>query len=204
MDFRRANAAVLVDFTRNVVGRLSGHEIECLPDDVADTLAAELQQLNDAFESDIARSIELETLLRSVYASRKRRQPQIVSKLSNVLKHLTAKRATDADLELCGFKTRKTWTRVIAQDPGDLVVTGSETGVNKLRFKGNNRRNSVRYEVYRRKSPADEWTFLGLTPQQSFVDKPVVPGQFYEYKVRALASTTTSNFSDSAVVYADS
>lgn len=203
MDFRRLGDGELAGFTKNVVNRLTDHEIDCLPDETADLLAAGLALLNDAFEADIERTRVLEAELRSLYASRRTRQPQIIRKLSQVAKTLGARHGTAADYELCGFSPRRSWTRIVAQDPTDLVVTGQPNGVNVLRFKGNNRRGNIRYEIWRRKSRSDEWSLIDTTAKQSFRDSPVVPGQYYEYKVRAAAAKTESNFSDIAVVYPD-
>lgn len=47
----------------------------------------------------------------------------------------------------------------------------------------------------------DPWLLHATTRRQSFADTPVVPGQFYEYRVRAVGSRSVSNFSYSAVVY---
>ena len=74
-------------------------------------------------------------------------------------------------------------------------------GVNKLRFDGNNGWSRIQYEIWRREGRSGSWMLLSTTSKQSFTDTPVVPGQFYEYKVRALAATAVSAFSGTAVVY---
>jgi hypothetical protein len=59
----------------------------------------------------------------------------------------------------------------------------------------------VTYETWRRER-GGEWVIIGSTKKQSYTDAPVTPGVFYEYKVRAVATKTVSNFSNTAVVYA--
>jgi hypothetical protein len=90
----------------------------------------------------------------------------------------------------------------VALDPTNLSVAGFSNGVNAGRFNGNNKSGRVTYEIWRREGDEGPWTIHMLSTKQKFVDnKGVVPGQYYEYKVRASAPQTQSNFSNSAVVY---
>jgi hypothetical protein len=58
------------------------------------------------------------------------------------------------------------------------------------------------YEIWRRQGDEGPGMMHMLSTKQKFEDnKGVVPGQYYEYKVRAAAAQTESNFSNSAVVY---
>ena len=45
------------------------------------------------------------------------------------------------------------------------------------------------------------WGIIGTTRRQLYIDTPVVPGEYYNYKVRAVAATNVSDFSNVAVVY---
>jgi hypothetical protein len=58
-----------------------------------------------------------------------------------------------------------------------------------------------KYEIWRRHGDEGPWGIIATTRKQAFADTPVTPGQYYEYKVRAVAAKSTSNYSNSAVVY---
>jgi hypothetical protein len=57
-------------------------------------------------------------------------------------------------------------------------------------------------DLWRRQGDEGDWGFLTLTKKQRSTDTPVKPGQYYEYKVRAVAANgAVSPWSNSAVVY---
>ena len=107
----------------------------------------------------------------------------------------------EADYDRCQFNFPKAKSTVIANDPTELTAVGTSNGVNTLTFKGNNKSGSVVYEIWRRQGDEGSWGIIGNTKKQTYADTPVTPGQYYEYKVRAVAAKSTSNFSNSAVVY---
>jgi hypothetical protein len=111
--------------------------------------------------------------------------------------------APKKEFDLCGldypFSPRS--GEYIAKDPSGLAVTGSSNGVNKGRFTGNNVRGAVMYDIWRRVGDEGAWTQHLLTKKQSFEDTGVTPGQYYEYRVRAVAAKNVSQWSNSAVVY---
>jgi hypothetical protein len=59
----------------------------------------------------------------------------------------------------------------------------------------------VSYEIWRRQGDSGQWQLQRSISKQGFVETGVTPGQYYEYKVRAVAKRAISNFSNSAVVY---
>jgi hypothetical protein len=115
---------------------------------------------------------------------------------------LTAGVAPKEQFELCGFdfpdKVRSTY---VAQTPSGLAVEGFSNGVNKGTFKGNNKGASIVYQIFRRDGDEGDWRMVDSVKSGKFTDEGVTPGQYYEYKVRAKASKTISQFSNSAVVY---
>jgi hypothetical protein len=122
--------------------------------------------------------------------------------MSQVQKALAAAFAPKEQYDLCNFDFPATPVGAyIPQDPTDLAVTGSSNRTNSGRFKGNNRTNSVHFEVWRRAGDSGQWIYIRTVSKQKFVDSPVTPGQYYEYKVRAVARQAVSNFSNSAIVY---
>jgi hypothetical protein len=121
--------------------------------------------------------------------------------MTRVRNYLESGLASDNQYALCGFNIPVPPVRMyVAMDPADLSVTGYANGTNKCVFRGNNKYAHVMYEIWRREA-GGEWAVLGSTKKQSYVDTPVEPGRFYEYKVRAVATKTVSNFSNPAVVY---
>ena len=82
-----------------------------------------------------------------------------------------------------------------------MAAVGFSNGVNTGRFNGNNKNSLVAYEVWRREGDTGAWHIHILTKKQTFKDEGVTPGQFYEYRVRARAAQTNSDFSNSTVVY---
>ena len=88
-----------------------------------------------------------------------------------------------------------------AQVPSDLAVEGFSNQENRGRFRGNNASGTVVYEVWRREGDEGPWGLRMAVKKQSFTDAGVTPGQYYEYRVRAVAATNMSGWSNSAVVY---
>ena len=157
--------------------------------------------LNTSFETKIEESAESEAATLAVNAEKRAQRSQLEKKLGTVQDFLIANEGPEADYDRCGFNFPKAKSTVIANDPTELTAVGTSNGVNSLTFKGNNKSGSVVYEIWRRHGDDAPWGIIATTKKQTYEDKPVTPGQYYEYKVRAVAAKSTSNFSNSAVVY---
>lgn len=201
MDFRRLNDAELVDFTKNLVDQLSAHEVTSLDNTLADALAAGIAPVNTAFESSIEESVQRIAVKESGIADKQTRRFDLETRIAAVRNYLSAVTGPKKDYEICGFDFPKSASPVVANDPTELSGAGTSNGVNRLSFKGNNKPSSVVYEIWRREGDEGPWGIIAATKKQVYTDTPVTPGQYYEYKVRAVASKSTSNFSNSAVVY---
>jgi hypothetical protein len=59
----------------------------------------------------------------------------------------------------------------------------------------------VDYEIWRRHGDTVDWYLHATTSDPGFSDCEVKPGQYYEYKVRAVRGDAVSEFSPSAVAY---
>jgi hypothetical protein len=105
------------------------------------------------------------------------------------------------DLDICGFKNPRKWTRVVADQPDNLAATDIGNGLVKIRFDGNNPRNRVRYEIWRREGKAGPWLLICTVSKQSHIDEPENRGRYYEYKVRAVAASTESSFSNVGAIH---
>ena len=67
-----------------------------------------------------------------------------------------------------------------------------------IEFGGNNESS---FEIWRRHGDTVDWYLHATTNDAVFDDSDVKPGQYYEYKVRAVRGDSVSEFSRSAVVY---
>ena len=134
-------------------------------------------------------------------SARNATRSQIWVLMSRVRDALKAGVAPKKQYDLCGFDYPASRSMYEAQDPTNLSAFGYSNGVNTVRFKGNNKPGQVIYEMWRRHGDTAGWALHATTRKQSFTDTGIVPGQYYEYRVRAVAAKTVSNFSNSAVVY---
>lgn len=67
-----------------------------------------------------------------------------------------------------------------------------------VEFGGN---NETSFEIWRRHGDTVDWYLHATTNDPAYDDSDVKPGQYYEYKVRAVRGEAVSEFSGSAVVY---
>lgn len=201
MDFRKLSDFALAEFSNNVQTRLSAHEVTCLDNALADDLAAALAPLNTAFETVVAASVAITAAKQSVNADKATQRSVLIDRLADVLTYLRATHGLPLDYEMCGFSYPKSPSTVIPADPTDLRAVGTSNGVNTLTFAGNNKNGFVVYQIWRRHGDTADWGIVDTTRKQTFVDTPVTPGEYYQYKVRAAAASNVSNFSNTAVVY---
>lgn len=68
----------------------------------------------------------------------------------------------------------------------------------ELRFKNDDGRT---LEVWRREGDTTGWELIATTKRARYVDRPTKPGQYYEYRIRAVEGEIVSDFSPSTVVY---
>ncbi len=202
MNYRQMNAGLTADFAENVATLLGGTALSAI--DAA--LRADLLALIGTLPADLAAAqadvlVQYDEAIASVSA-RNAIKSDLDTVLSQVAASLRAGLAPKEQFDLCGFTYPfGPRVRVIPSAPTDLSVFGTSNGLNTGRFTGNNRPASVQYEVWRREGAEGEWMLRNTETKQSFSDWPVVPGQYYEYKVRAKAATEMSAFSGTAVVY---
>jgi fibronectin type 3 domain-containing protein len=201
MDYRRLSDADLVDFSKNVEQQLTDHNVDGIDNTLADTLAATLTGLNAPFETSIEQSVQQTAEKQSVVAGKQATRDDLLAKLATVRNYLVAAESPKKAYEVCGFNFPKDRSAVVAADPTDLAASGTSNGVNRLVWNGNNKTGSVIYEIWRLQGDTEPFRLLGTTRKQVYIDTPVTPGSYYNYKVRAVAARSVSNFSNVAVVY---
>jgi hypothetical protein len=91
---------------------------------------------------------------------------------------------------------------IMPQAPTQLAAAGYSNGVNVLRFIGNNVPGTVTYIIEARIGDDPEYHMVGSSTRQLFRHFGVIPGRFYQYRIRAQASRgIVSDWSNEAVVY---
>ena len=85
------------------------------------------------------------------------------------------------------------------QAPGELSAKGNSGAVNHVEFSASADGSS--YEIWRRHGDTVDWYLHATVSEPMFDDQGVKPGQYYEYKVRAVRESEVSEFSPSAVAY---
>jgi hypothetical protein len=202
MNHRLLNSNAAADVAANVATLLGGTELSAIAAALRASLLAAIGTLPADLAAAQAECIVARDQAIAATSARDAIRERLDIILSQVSASLRAGLAPKEQFDLCGFGYPfGTRPRVVPRAPTALSAFGMSNGVNKLRFYGNNLQSRVTYEIWRREGDNGSWMLLKTTTKQSFTDSPVVPGQYYEYKVRALAATAESAFSGTAVVY---
>ena len=201
MNFRKLTEPALADFALSVATLLGGTQLAAIDSNVRTDLATAIGTLPATLSTAVVAVNTAEAERMAAVSSRKATHKQISDLMSQVQKALKAGIAPKEQFDLCGFDFPAIPVgSYIPRDPSELSVVGFSNGENRAKFVGNNR-GKVHYEIWRRQGDSGQWTFQRSITKQSFIDSPVSPGQYYEYRVRAVAARAISNFSNSAVVY---
>jgi len=202
MNIDRMTDSELADLAANVVLLLGGAELPSIESHVRSQLITDFGTLPADLATQVATAATVDGEKKAAFSTKGMTRSEIVELARRTRDLLKAGRAPKKEYDLCGFDyPAPRINAYIAQDPTDLAVVGFSNGVNKGRFAGNNKNGLVVYEIWRRHGDTAPWTQHLLTKRQTFEDTGVTPGQYYEYRVRAVAAQTTSNYSNSAVVY---
>jgi hypothetical protein len=201
MNYRKLSESELADFAANVAGLLAGSQLAAIDANVRSDLATAIGTLPDTLEQRTAAAAIAETSRKAAVSTRNETRAQLYLLMGQVRDALRSGLAPKEQFDLCGFDYPTPRKKYQAADPTNLSAFGYSNGVNQVRFSGNNRIGFVTYEIWRRQGDTGDWRLHGTTKRQRFEDTGVVPGQYYEYKVRARAATSVSNFSNSGVVY---
>lgn len=201
MNFRAISENDLADFAANVALLLAGTELVSIDDRVRTALATAIGALPATLATQAADAAIAEGARKARVSERNATRKQIRVLMGQVRDALKAGLAPKKEYDLCGFDYPAERSTYEAQSPTNLSAFGYSNGINKIRFSGNNRPGRVVYEVWRRHGDTADWGLHATTKRQSHTDTGITPGQYYEYKVRAVAAKSVSYFSNSAVVY---
>lgn|ERR1035437_8674363 len=202
MNFRKLNEDQLPDFAKNIKVVLSGPELDAIDSNLRSTLLAELGDLPEILAEQLAEAFVIESQRKAAVSAKNSTREALTERLVQIRNTLKAAAAPESQFVLCNFDYPFTPLSIfVPKDPSDLAVTGSLNGTNRGRFHGNNTSGRATYEIWRREGRDGEWRLHTTTKKQSFIDTPVSPGQFYAYRIRAVAARAVSNFSNSAVIF---
>lgn len=202
MNFRRLSDNDLADFAANVVDLLGGTKLSAIEPAVRSNLVMAIGTLPADIDIQAQAAMASEGERKAAVSIKNSYREQIINLMSQVRNSLIAGLAPKEQFDFCGFDFRDPASSTyVAQDPANLSAFGYSNAVNVIRFDGNNKTGTVVYEVWRRHGDTVDWYLHATTTKRSFTDTPVTPGEYYQYKVRAVAARTVSNFSNSAVVY---
>ncbi|CAN5528068.1 hypothetical protein BH10ACI3_BH10ACI3_26900 [soil metagenome] len=201
MNYRNLADADLADFSKNIENQLTSHSVDGIDNLLADDLAATLTPINTGYTTTIEAGVTQTAVKQSTIADKQTQREELLTRLATIRNYLVAAGVPRKSYEICGYSAPATPVTVIANDPTDLVASGTSNGVNRIKWSGNNKNGSVTYEIWRLNGDTVPFAIIATTKKQVYVDTPVTPGEVYNYKVRAVASTNMSNFSNIAVVY---
>jgi hypothetical protein len=202
MNYRKLDANATADFAENVATLLGGTELSAIDSNVRADLLTAIGTLPASLSTAAAGKVVAYDQAIAATSARDDIKIELDTILGRVAANLRAGLAPKDQFDLCGFDYPfGVRSRKIPDAPTDLSAFGTSNGLNAGRFQGNNPHGTVQYQIWRREGHEGDWMLLDTTSKQSFSDSPVVPGQYYEYKVRAKAATATSAFSGTAVVY---
>ncbi len=201
MNIRLLKDNDLADLAARVANLLAGTDLSAIESHVRAELVTAFGTLPADLATHTAAASDVDSEKIAAVSLRNSTRIQVIGVLSRVQNALKLGLAPKEQFDMCSLTfpgTRS--TRYIAVDPTELSARGFSNGINKGRFSGNNKGN-VMYEIWRRVGDDGAWMKHLLSMKQSFTDTGITPGQFYEYRVRAVAAQSMSNFSNSAVVY---
>jgi hypothetical protein len=202
MNFRTLPEHDLASFAENLVDLLTGSELAAIDPAVRTDLVTAIGTLPATLRIKADSADVIEGQRKAAVSERDAATAMLHIVIGQVKSALKTGLAPKKEYDLCNFDFPDTSrSRYIAEDPTELSVTGFSNGITKGAFVGNNTRGNVVYDVWRREGDDGPWAAHTVTRKQTFKDTGVTPGQYYEYRVRAIGSTSISDWSNSAIVY---
>lgn len=203
MNPRSLTRAQLVDFTTNAATGVANGK-------VSGFLAAQNTSISDALidaNAELAAAnlsaVETDTLKQQATSIAQDASDKVLFLLQELKFGMKSVDSPKADYDVIGFdppvETRST---IVPQTPTELAAFGYSNGINTLTFVGNNRPGSVTYVIEAKIGDTAPYVMVGSTTRQAFKHGGVIPGEFYQYHVRAQAARgVVSDWSNEAVVY---
>jgi len=193
--------ADLVDIARNAAGAIAAGKVKGFTPEQNAAMSAALAAEADALFADDQKVVAARATYRQLVDLAQTRAAGLAKLLTDYKYAMKSVGSATDEYDAVGIDPPvEGRTRVKPKTPSKLAATGLSNGVNKLKYKGNNVPGRVNYLI--EANSGDGWVMVGSTRKQSFDHEPVVPGQRYEYRVRAEATRgQVSAWSNKAAVY---
>jgi hypothetical protein len=192
-------------FARNASAALAAGIVDgFLPAQSAD-LAAAVASAADQLDTDEKLAVNTAAAYHEAIENVQTSHATLIDLLVDVKFSMRGVRAADDKYLALGFPAPAPAGREVElHAPTGLSVSGTSNGVNTLKFTGNNTPGRVTYIIEARTSRTVPFWIVGMSTKQTWEHIDVVPGQFYQYRVCALASRRRfSDYSNEAEVYAN-
>jgi hypothetical protein len=202
MNLRTKTRGTLVIIARAAAGAIAGGKVTGFTPEqnlaISTAIFAKADSLNAANE----KVMSTRAAAQSATAVASGEQIELIELLGTTKYSMRGVNANSSEYESVEFKAPAPASRVTPQRPTSMSATGYSNGVNKLKFTGANEPGSVNYVLEANRGGGTGWFIIGMTGKQSFIHDNVIPGEAYQYRVRAQASSgRSSSWSGIASVY---
>lgn len=202
LDITKLTDNELAELSANLLALLAGTELLAIDPHLRAELVAAYGTKPSDFAAEISAAAEAEDKRKAAVSEKNKTRSELVFVGRRARSAMKAYAAPKSQYEIARIHFRKAQVSMyVASDPTDVTAIGFSNGINVVRFRGNNRTQSIIYEIWRREGKDGQWRPHTITKRQKFKDEHVVPGRYYEYRVRAAAAKNKSDFSNVAVVY---
>lgn len=202
MNPHKLRRAQLVDFGDNAVTILTAGGAGDVDPAVQTAQAAILSPLVTALGTDEQAAVDTLAAYRAAVQDADLQRQLALIGIQNVKNTLRGAGCAPSVFAAVGYDAPVTSPVIyIPNDPTECAALGYSQGYIDITFKGNNPAGYVIYELWRLEGDTNPWHLQAISGKQKFRDQPVVPGEYYNYKVRANAARHLSDFSNTAVVY---
>jgi hypothetical protein len=203
MNPRHLSRPEVVDFARNAAAAVADGKITGLSAAEAADLAATLNAATDKLASSDQKVVAARTAYHEATQEASVDEADVIKILTTLKFKMRGFHSSTSEYKAAGFDPpADPANRIQPEAPTNLTAAGFFNGLNRVKYRGNNPPGTVIYTIEGRTSRAADYTIVGSTHKQTFKHAPVTPGQFYQYRVRAEATSgLVSEWSNEAVVY---
>jgi hypothetical protein len=203
MDHRALNRPSLIDFARNSAAGLAAGKVPGFLPAQAEMFADLLIALADELEGNQSDAIAKRSAAQGATSLAQQNASRLTKVLSQLKFGMRSVGAASDQFYALGFNAPdNVHHRIRAEMPTALDATGFSYGVNKLSWTRNNPNGSVMFVIEYKTSRQGPYSYLATVTSRKYEHKNVTPGQFYQYRVKAVTlGGDESDWSNEAVVY---
>jgi hypothetical protein len=202
-DPRKLPDGNLVDWVTNASTGVASGKITGLLAVQNTAISDALTDKNAVFAANNLAVTEAEAAFKQAKSDRDDTRDELLGQISDLKSLMESVNSDNGEYDVIGFDPPdNTRSVVVPQTPTDLTANGYANGENRLKWVTHNNPGSVNFMVEAKVGDTDPYIFVGTTRAQRWTHKPVVPGQFYQYRVRAQSARgEVSGWSNEVVVY---